>query len=442
MTAVIRAAPPAATVHMLPDGMRVLTAPHFTGTMCATLFVTVGARHETRETSGVAHLLEHLFFSGTPRWPSQRAIATEIDSWGCRFNAMTDQEYTAYYVYGAAEHLPAAIEMLADLIRNAVLPAADLERERLVVLAELRARQDDQRQVSRHLANRALYGDTPMGWETVGFPDVLTRLDRDTLARFRAARYQPPQMILSVAGPVAAAEVADLAWRHFGAGPGTPGEAVEAPEPASYVPPVNLATRRDSRLAHLWLVGPGPSYASPARDMTAARMMNAIVGSSMSSRLFTAVRERQGLCYGIRSTLDPVSDAGAFLVATSVAPARAGRLVASVLDELERFAGEGPDRAELAKARAIVKSSFVLEREDVATLSRLSALDLARRGAVRGRVEHDALVDDITAAEVLDAARRYLDPAALRCALAGPDEALTDITAAGRLPESGWVRVA
>ena len=152
----------AATVGLLDNGLRVLTAPRAGDTMCATLFVTVGARHETRENSGVAHMLEHLFFSGTPRWPSLRAIASEIDSWGCRFNAMTEKEYTAYYVYGAAEYLTAAIELIADLIHHAVVPPADIERERQVVLAELRARQDNQRQASRQLANLALYGDTPM----------------------------------------------------------------------------------------------------------------------------------------------------------------------------------------------------------------------------------------------------------------------------------------
>jgi len=275
---------------------------------------------------------------------------------------------------------------------------------------------------------------------------VLSRLDRDELMRFRTARYQPPQMILSVAGQVDHADVTDLAGRYFDPGwqintdPATPTPPVEPPEPASYAAPINLATRRDSRLAHLWLVGPGPAYAQPEREMMAARLMNAILGSSMSSRLFTAVRERQGLCYGIRSTVDPSSDVGAFLVATSVAPDRAGRVVASVLEEMGRLAAEGPDQAELAKARAIVKGTSALDREDTTALARLSAFELMHRGVVRSRAERNALADAVTCPEVVDAARRYLDPATLRCVVAGPDETLPEITAAGCLPVDEWVR--
>lgn len=440
MTTVTSTRTAGSTVSRLDNGLRVLTVPRPTDTMCAMLFVTVGARHETRENSGVAHMLEHLFFSGTPRWPSLRAIASEIDSWGCRFNAMTEKEYTAYYVYGAAEYVTPAIELIADLIHHAVVPPADVERERQVVLAELRARQDDQRQASRQLANLALYGDTPMGWETVGFADVLSQLGRDELMRFRAARYQPPHMILSVAGPVDHAAVTGLAARYFGTGPATAAPPIEPPEPAGYAAPINLATRRDSRLAQLWLIGPGPAYAQPEREMMAARMMNAILGSSMSSRLFSAVRERQGLCYGIRSTLNASSDVGAFLVATSVAPGRAGRLVASVLDEMGRLAADGPDQAEVAKARAIVKGTSALERQDITTLARLSAHELMQREVVRDRAEYNALADAVTGAEVIDAARRYLDPTTLRCVVAGPDETLPEITATDRLPVREWVR--
>jgi predicted Zn-dependent peptidase len=431
-----------ARVTTLDNGMRVLTVGRPGDSMCTMLFVTAGSRYETRHNAGTAHMLEHLFFGGTRRRLSLRVIAAEIDSWGCRFNAMTEKEYTAYYVHGATEHTDRAVDLIADLIHNAVLPEADIERERGVVLAELRAREDNPRQLSRLLANRSLWGDQPMGWETVGFPDVIERLGRDDLMAFRQAMYRPERMILTVAGPVGHNHVVELAERHFG---GTMGPAVAAgldhPAPAPYAPPSNVASYRDSRLAHLWLTTPGPSYAQPEREMMAARLMNAVFGSSMSSRLFSSVREQQGLCYSIRSTLDVASDAGAFFVATSVLPDRAAELLRSVSTEMAGMAADGPTPEELRKARAIVKGVSVLEREDASALARLSAFELMQLGRVRTQAEIGALADSVTAAEVTAAARACMDPARLRCALVGPEGAGAALTGSGCLVSTEWTTV-
>jgi predicted Zn-dependent peptidase len=246
-------------------------------------------------------------------------------------------------------------------------------------------------------------------------------------------------MIISVASPAPHEQIVALAERSFGAGLSCADGAPPRPAPAAYAAPVNVAVSRDSRLAHLWLAGPGPAYAEAERQMMAARLMNAVFGSSMSSRLFTAVREEQGLCYAIRSTLDPCSDVGAFLVATAVAPGNAARLIESVSAEMARLAADGPAAAEMTKARAIVKGTSALDREDAAALARLSAFELMHRGFVRSRAERDALADSITLAEVMEASRRYLDPAAMRCAVAGPPEVVRNLASAGCLPSGEWL---
>jgi predicted Zn-dependent peptidase len=440
-TLAVAADPAGGTVTALANGLRVLTAPRAADSMCAMLFVTAGSRYEERHTAGAAHMLEHLFFSGTERRPSLRVIAAEIDSWGCRFNALTEQEYTAYYIHGAIEYVESAVELIADLIHNAVLPEADIERERRVVLAELRSREDNPRQLSRLLANRALYGDSPMGWETVGFPDVIERLTRDDLMAFRRHMYRPDRMILVIAGQVDHAQGVALAQRHFGTLTASDGARAGRPVPATYVAPTNLAAHRDTRLAHLWLALPGPTYARPEREMIATRLLNAVFGSSMSSRLFSSIRDRKGLCYSIRSTLDPVSDVGAFLIGTSVPPVRAEALLRSVTTEMASMASDGPTEAELRKARAIVKGTSVLEREDASALARLSAFELIQLGRVRTRAELNALVDAVTADDVTAAARRCLDLTTVRCAMVGPPQAVQALNASGCLPSLQWIVV-
>jgi predicted Zn-dependent peptidase len=172
--------------------------------------------------------------------------------------------------------------------------------------------------------------------------------------------------------------------------------------------------------------------------MMATRLMNSVFGSSMSSRLFTSVREQQGLCYAIRSTLDPAAEVGGYLVATSVAPENAGRVVKAVTEQMDRMAADGPTGEELAKAKAIVKGTSVLEREDAAALARLSAFELMQRGKVSSRADRDILTDEITLGEVATAARRYLTPETIRCAFAGPAETVASLDAAGCLPSPRW----
>ncbi len=435
---------PAAELTVLDNGFRVVTVPGGYGSMCAMLFVAAGSRHESRSTSGAAHLLEHLFFSGTPRWPSMRAIAAEIDGWGCRFNALTDKEYTAYFIHGPTERAGDAVAMLAELIHNATLPAGDLERERRVVLAELRTGEDNPRVYCRRLANRALYGDTPMGWDSVGSPEVIRSLGRDDLLAFRTELYVPGQMMLALAGGTDHASNCAAAKEHFLAGDG---HQPRRPAAVAYAPLEHVVAHRDIRQSHLCLTIPGPTYRHSEREMFTARFVNTVLGSSMSSRLFTSVRERQGLCYSIRSTLDPASDVGAFVIFTSTEPAKSDQVTGSIVAEMERLAADGPTDAELRKARAITKGTHLLEREDSSVLARLSAFELMQRGRISTREEKFAIVDDISAEEVTAAARHWLVPGELRCALVGPAAAEKVLQAegsrraGGSLPAAPWREV-
>ena len=150
-----------ADISRLENGLTVLTVPGGTGSMSAMLFVGAGSRYETREVAGTAHFLEHLFFKGTPRRPTTLQIATEIDSLGCRFNAFTSEEYTAYFVKGAGEYAGAAVDVIADMLKNALIPAEEVERERGVVLEEMKMYEDNPQAKVQELIGRAIYGDTP-----------------------------------------------------------------------------------------------------------------------------------------------------------------------------------------------------------------------------------------------------------------------------------------
>src|ERR1700730_5482116 len=407
----------AAEISTLDNGLTVLTVPGGTGSMSAMLFVGAGSRYETREVAGTAHFLEHLFFKGTPRRPTTLDIATEIDSLGCRFNAFTSEKYTAYYVKGAADYTEQAVDVIADMLRNALIPADEVERERGVVLEEMKMYEDNPQAKVHQLIGRAIYGDTPLGWGVIGFPEVINRVSRDEIVAYRRRFYAPGRMTLVIAGNVTHDLNLRLAEQHFA---DLPQQDLDTAVPGMFNPPTNEHAERDIQQANVCLALPCLSHAQPERDVVAARMMSAIFGGSMRSRLFISVRERQGLCYSVSSSLDLASDVGSLIIYTGTDPSKARTAVASIVIEMEKLVEQGITVEELDKGRAMLKGRYVLDREDSMAQGYLAAAELLYRGRVSNREEQFALIDSITAGDIQAAAASYLHPEEIHGALVGP----------------------
>jgi predicted Zn-dependent peptidase len=409
----------AAEISKLDNGLTVLTVPGGTGSMSAMLFVGAGSRYETREVAGTAHFLEHLFFKGTPRRPTTLEIATEIDSLGCRFNAFTTEEYTAYFVKGAAEYADQTVDVIADLLKNALIPPDEVERERGVVLEEIKMYEDNPQAKVGELISRAIFGDAPLGWGVIGFPEVIRTVSRDQIVAYREHFYAPGRMTLVIAGNVTHDTTMRLAEQHFAELAPRP---LDSAEPGKYAPVGAEWEGREIQQANICLAMPGPSHADPEPDVVAARMMSALLGGSMSSRLFISVRERQGLCYSVNSSLDMAKDIGAVVIYTGTDPGNASKAVASIIAEMEKLTDKGVEEGELEKARAMMKGRYVLDREDSMAQGYLAAAELLYRGRVSDREEQFALFDAVTADDIGEAAQRYLRPDELRAALVGPKD--------------------
>lgn len=406
-----------AEISTLDNGLTVLTVPGGTGSMSAMLFVGAGSRYETREVAGTAHFLEHLFFKGTPRRPTTLQIATEIDSLGCRFNAFTSEEYTAYYVKGAADYTEQAVDVIADMLRNALIPAEEMERERGVVLEEMKMYEDNPQAKVYQLIGRAIYGDTPLGWGVIGFPEVIKGVSRDEVVAYRKRFYAPGRMTLVIAGNVTHELNRSLAERHFA---DLPAQDLDPALPGTFSPPTNEHTERDIQQANVCLALPGLSHSDPEEDVIAARMMSAIFGGSMSSRLFISVRERQGLCYSVSSSLDLASDIGTMVIYTGTDPGKASTAVASIVAEMEKIVADGVSPEEVEKGKAMLKGRYVLDREDSMSQGYLAAAELLYRGKVSDQKEQFDLIDTVTADDINAAATKYLRPDQIRGALVAP----------------------
>src|SRR5437016_12177694 len=195
----------------LPNGLRLLTAPmpHAQSVSCFVM-LAAGSRYETRETNGIAHFSEHMFFKGTERRPTARDIAGEVDAIGGEFNAFTGKEYTAYYVKCAAEYRDTALDVLVDMLRNSKFAEDEIEREKGVIVEEMNMYYDTPRDFIGGVYEELLYGDQPLGWDIIGRKETVRAADRDTFLGYTDRWYKPERMVVGLGGNVGGDAVAKI----------------------------------------------------------------------------------------------------------------------------------------------------------------------------------------------------------------------------------------
>ncbi len=346
---------------VLPNGLRVLTAdmPQAKSVACFVM-LAAGSRYETRETNGIAHFAEHMFFKGTDRRPTARDIAGEIDSIGGEFNAFTGKEYTGYYVKCAAEHRDTALDVLVDMLRNSKFNAEEIDREKGVIVEEMNMYYDTPREFLEGVYDELLYGNTPLGWDIIGTKETVRSATRETFLGYLERWYRAPRMVAGLAGAIgddAVARVEDLLGDVPEGGEGIP----PAAEPSSNGTAVKVHTKQSDQ-AHVRLGV--HSYPLDHPDRYALNLLATALGGGMSSRLFTEVRERRGLAYYVYGFNQGYTDAGTLYAQGGVDINRIDEAIQTIAAEFARIADEPLERDELDKARNFAKGRLVLSLED------------------------------------------------------------------------------
>ena len=390
----------------LANGVRVLVQEHRSSDVAALqLWVAAGGRDETPTELGLAHYLEHMLFKGTPSRPTG-AIEREVEGVGGRINAGTSLDYTYYHTVMPARRAVAGVEMLADIAVNAALETEALEREKLVVLEEMRLSEDTP---GRHLS-RQLWGVVfdrhPYGRPVLGTADIIQKLTRDTLLAFYRRHYVPEAFTLVVVGPVNTAEVLRTAERTLGRLPRSGIERLPTSTAGTLVPK-RLEVQRPGALAYLgvgWL-GPKLDHA----DTPAVDLLVSILGQSRSSRLPQSLRERLALVNSVSSEYAALEAGGIVTVTAQLEPANLARAEAEILAEINRIREHGITEAELRRAITRAESEFAFSSETAEGRARR----LGQAETVWRLSEELAYIDrlrSVTSEQVRLAARRYLDP--------------------------------
>lgn len=411
----------------LDNGLRLITAPMpHTRSVAIGFFIGTGSRYETETQAGSSHFIEHLCFRGTSKRPTAREISTAIEGVGGIINAGTDKELTIYWCKVAQPHFALALDVLVDMLLNSRFDPADIEKERQVIIEEIRMSNDSPSQRVAMLIDELLWPEHPLGRDIAGSKESVAAISRDMLLGSLAGQYQPSNTVVTVAGDIQHQEIVTTVNQILGKWTNQqprPGYSTYKEQPA---PRLRVETRELEQV-QLCLALPGLPLLHPKRF--SLDLLNVILGEGMSSRLFTQIRDKLGLAYSINSYVDHFLDTGSIIISAGVETKNLPVAIRAILEELSQLRETIPE-SELAKAKEFAKGRILLRMED----SRSVAGWMGGQEILTERIlsvdEVVSLIDAINTEELQRIAQELLVGAQLRLAVVGPvqpDEPLEEL---------------
>ena len=403
--------------HELTGGSRLLTAElPDRASVSFVLMLAVGSRFEDDRIGGVSHFVEHLFFKGTQRRPSAQVIAEAIEGVGGVMNASTDKEITVYWTRVPSDRLELAADVLFDIVSNSQLTPHDIERERTVILEELKMYMDQPQDYVHSLFEQVMWPGHPLGRDIIGTVESVSGMNRIDLVDYIQGHYCLPNLVVGAAGALQADEARRMVESRLTLPPTANGAAF-----AAAPSPLKTATvylhQKGTEQAHICLGTRAMSYLDP--DRYALDLLNTVLGEGMSSRLFLEIRERLGLAYDVHSYTSKHRDGGYFAVYLGVDTKKAEEAVNAVVAELHRVAAEPVPDAELHKAREFTKGRMRLGLEGTNSLASWLCQQELLMDEIRTVEEVVARYQAVTVEDVQRVAKRVLEQP-MQLAMIGP----------------------
>ena len=400
---------------VLDNGLRLITEtmPHVRSVTLG-VWLTRGSRHESDERGGIAHFVEHMLFKGTGT-RSAEDIAQAIDSIGGQLDAFTAKEYASYYIKVLDEHVPLAVDLLTDIVRHPAFAADEIEREKKVILEEIKMVEDTPDDLVHELFTQHFWEGHPLARPILGSRETVEALNRDILLKYFGGAYVASNMIISAAGNLEHAHVRDLVEGAFG---DLTRSGERFSEAAPQVSPQVVTRTKELEQSHICL-GTN-SYPQSHADRYVSYILNTVLGGSMSSRLFQNIREKRGLAYSVFSGLSAYRDAGNITIYAGCANEAVGEVVDLCVEELKGMKRTAVPDSELRRAKDHLKGSLMLSLEN--TASRMSHLARQEIYFERhfGLDETLAGVEAVTAADIQRVAADLFSNGSLAATVVGP----------------------
>ncbi|MCR8642139.1 insulinase family protein [Paenibacillus sp. N1-5-1-14] len=352
--------------YTLSNGLRVVMEPIPTcRSVSFGIWIKTGSRNEGSINNGISHFIEHMLFKGTPNY-SAREIAEIFDGIGGNVNAFTSKEYTCYYAKMLDEHLPQAVEVLADMFFRSEFNEQEMEKEKNVIFEEIAMYEDTPDDLVHDLIARASYGSHPLGATILGTEDNLKTMTAEDLRSYMKQHYNIENTVLAIAGNIDDSSK-ELLEKHFGSFTNS-GESTTYEEPAFLSDFIFHEKKTEQN--HICLSIPGLSLHD--NNLYPMALLNNVIGGGMSSRLFQEIREKRGLAYSVYSYHSAHADSGNFTVYAGTAPKQTKEVLDVTIEMLRELIEKGMTPAELKKGKEQLKGSLILSLES--TSSRMNRL--------------------------------------------------------------------
>ncbi|NJN37105.1 MAG: insulinase family protein [Nitrospiraceae bacterium] len=411
---------------ILDNGIRLVTEQIPTlKSVTVGMWVNAGSRDESPAQAGYSHFIEHMFFKGTAT-RSATDISREIDALGGEMNAFTTRETTTFYVKVLDQHLPKALNLLSDLFHRSRFGPKEIEKEKQVVLEEIRMVQDDPEDLVQELHTGLVMGRHPLSRPILGQETTIAKLRRDDLLDYVGTHYRPQEMVLAVAGNFDQRGLEQTMARTFG----KHRPSVSAAPRRRWPPDIcgGAVTKRKS-LEQVHLCVGLKGIPAGHKDRYAAYVLNSVLGGSVSSRLFQEIREKRGLAYSIYSFLSGYSDGGTMTVYAGTRAREVARVLDLIRREVRNMAAHGIERAELKRTKDQMKGSLMLSLESSHSRMNKLAKDELITGAHTSLEEMLSDIDAVTGQRVAQVAQELFAPGTMAITALGPLSSRSDTLA-------------
>lgn len=405
---------------ILHNGLRLITVPmKESPTVTVLVLVEAGSKYETKKISGVSHFLEHLCFKGTEKRPKPIDIVKELDGIGAQYNAFTGQEMTGYYAKSDKKHFKKILDVVSDIYLHSLFPSAEMEKEKGVIVEEIKMYQDLPPRRIHDVLMCLLYGDEPAGWDVAGTPETVKAMTRDNIVAYRGAHYVSGATTVVVSGSVSEREARAAVSDAFSAMPSGAKQGKLVVKEAQKKPLLALEFRKTDQVHLAFGIRSCALYHD---DIPALRVATAILGGGMSSRLFQKMRDELGICYYVGASAESFTDHGFLEITAGVPLKRLDEALRAILAEVRRLKQDGVSGEELARVKEYLTGNLYLGLESSDSLAEFYGFQEIVRKPILRPDEVAQKLRSVTVAEIAQVCEKYLIDEHLNLALIGPVE--------------------
>ncbi len=394
-------------IKTLKNKLTLITIPIDSFESVTTLFaVGAGSRYETRKTNGISHFLEHMFFKGSKKYPTAEIISTMVDSIGAINNAATSKEWTYYWIKSSAKHIELATDVVSSMLKESLLEAEEVEREKGVIIEELRMYRDNPTRYIWDLYENLQFGDQPLGWDIGGDEATINSLKRGDFVKYVDSLYSPENSVLVYAGKLPK-DIEQMAEKYFNDLPKrSEHKAVNYKKIAQTKPRSNVFYKKTDQANLILGVEAFDRY---DKRKYAAKVLSSILGEGMSSRLFMQVRERRGLAYHVSSDSDSYLDTGMFINYAGLKLEKVYEGLKVIIDELNKISSEKVSGDEMKKAKEMIRGRVALRGESTNFLAEHFGTQFILDKKLETFEEYLKNIDAVSEDDVLDLAKYLFD---------------------------------